>query len=111
MSITDFYTKLISINSGLSSSRFLNTYGGIIAGILLIVDTVMHKELNSTNFGIFLAYCGAQYTGSKYIVSKSGQQTIKTTETLSAALPTDVQVVPATVQQTPNQQQVMTDAG
>jgi hypothetical protein len=57
----DFIISLISSESVLSSTRFINVFGAISSTGLLIFDAQARGQLDPTNFGLFLAYCAGAY--------------------------------------------------
>lgn len=61
----NYIIEMLSTNSNKSSARLINFMGAILGAMLLAYDTALHGALNSTNYGLFLGYCGVGFTASK----------------------------------------------
>lgn len=71
----EYIIQMLSNDSNKSSARLINIMGAILAALLLATDTAMHGKLDPTNFGLFLAYCGGGFIGSK-LLDKVGSNAI-----------------------------------
>lgn len=69
----EYLKEMLSSNSNKSSARLINFMGALLGACLLAYDTATHGKLDSTNFGLFLGYCGGVYTLGKAI-GKSEQK-------------------------------------
>lgn len=58
-------SEMLSNDSNKSSARLINFMGAILGAGLLAFDTYTRKQLDPTNFGIYMAYCGGVYTFGK----------------------------------------------
>lgn len=70
----EYIKSMLSSNSNKSSARLINFIGAILASCLLAYDTAVRNGLDSTNFGLFLGYCGGVYTLGKAIGKNSNQE-------------------------------------
>ena len=61
----EYLKQMLSSDSNKSSARMINFMGAILGASLLAYDTATHGKLDSTNFGIFLGYCGTGFVASK----------------------------------------------
>jgi hypothetical protein len=77
--MTNYLSQVLSNDSNKSSARLINFAGAILGAGLLAYDTGIHGGLNSTNFGLFLGYCGTGFVASKAL-DKVGQNATNTTE-------------------------------
>ena len=69
-----YIQEMLSSNSNKSSARLINFMGAILGAGLLAYDTGIHGALDSTNFGLFLGYCGGVYTLGKAIDKNQTQE-------------------------------------
>lgn len=60
-----YIKSMLSNDSNKSSARLINFMGALLGAGLLAYDTAIHGKLDSTNFGLFLSYCGLGYGISK----------------------------------------------
>lgn len=70
----DYIKDMLSANSNKSSARLINFMGALLGAGLLAYDTATHGKLDSTNFGLFLGYCGGVYTLGKAIGKNQTQE-------------------------------------
>lgn len=63
----EYLKEILSTNSNKSSARLINFMGAVLGAGLLAYDTAIHGQLDNTNFGLFLGYCGGVYTLGKAI--------------------------------------------
>lgn len=62
-----YLKEMLSNDSNKSSARAINFMGALLGASLLAYDTYAHGKLDSTNFGLFLTYCGMGYGTSKWL--------------------------------------------
>lgn len=70
----NYLKEMLSTNSNKSSARLINFMGALLGAGLLAYDTATHGKLDSTNFGLYLAYCGGVYTLGKAIGKNQTQE-------------------------------------
>ena len=61
----EYLKNMLQNDSVISSARFINVAGFFTATGLMIHDTILRGLLDSTNFGMYLAYCAGVYGVSK----------------------------------------------
>ena len=61
----EYLKSMLSNDSNKSSARVINFMGAVLGASLIAYDTAIHGKLDSTNFGLFLSYCGLGYGISK----------------------------------------------
>lgn len=66
----EYIKGMLSNDSDKSSTRVINFMGAILGAGLLAYDTATHGRLDSTNFGLFLGYCGGVYSIGKALSTK-----------------------------------------
>lgn len=69
----EYLKGMLSNDSNKSSARVINFMGALLGASLLAYDTAIHGKLDSTNFGLFLGYCGMGYGISKGLDKVGGQ--------------------------------------
>lgn len=70
----NYLNEMLSSESNKSSARLINFMGAVLASMLLAYDTFIRGNLDSTNFGLFLGYCGGVYTLGKAIGKNQTQE-------------------------------------
>jgi len=67
----EFIRDLLNSKGAISSARAINITGAITGFMLLTFDTLKSGNLDSTAFGIYLAYCAGVYATGKGLATIS----------------------------------------
>lgn len=74
LKIREFLVQIVTPSSTISSARFVNVCGFVVASGLLIFDSITHLSLLTPNFIAYLTYCAGGYAISKGLSCLEGSQ-------------------------------------
>ena len=70
----EWFKNMLQNDSVVSSARFINVAGFFTATGLMVHDVILRGMMDSTNFGMYLAYCAGVYGVSKGLDMVKGKE-------------------------------------